>query len=365
MSRKQPPKYSLHKGSGQARVRLNGKDIYLGVYGSKASREEYARILSKWLGSQDDSTSLTSLSVEQLALAFLDHAKARYVKDGESTDHIYMVRSGLRLLLEHHRGEPAAEFSPRKLKQLQRVLAARDLSRSYINDLISVIKRCFKWGVSEELLTPQVFEGLRSVDAVKRGQTGVREPKSVKPVIDTETEAVFPHVSSQIKAMIQLQQLTGMRPGEVLIMRPCDVTMTTEGVWKYRPESHKTEHHGKERVVFLGEKAQTILRPWLDRDPESYCFQPAESDRSKNRSMKDNKPYRRDSYALAIRRACKKIGFTPWSPNQLRHTYATRVREQFGLEAAQVSLGHSRADVTQVYAERNEKLGADVARMIG
>jgi site-specific recombinase XerC len=42
-----------------------------------------------------------------------------------------------------------------------------------------------------------------------------------------------------------------------------------------------------------------------------------------------------------------------WHPNQLRHTTATKVREQFGLEAAQVVLGHSRADVTQVYAERN------------
>ena len=54
-----------------------------------------------------------------------------------------------------------------------------------------------------------------------------------------------------------------------------------------------------------------------------------------------------------------------WCPNQLRHSHATRVRKEFGLEAAQVTLGHARADVTQVYAERNEALATVVAAQIG
>jgi site-specific recombinase XerC len=52
-------------------------------------------------------------------------------------------------------------------------------------------------------------------------------------------------------------------------------------------------------------------------------------------------------------------------PNQLRHSYATKVRKEHGLEAAQVLLGHSKADVTQVYAERNSALAAKVAAEIG
>ena len=54
-----------------------------------------------------------------------------------------------------------------------------------------------------------------------------------------------------------------------------------------------------------------------------------------------------------------------WHLNQLRHTSATEVRRQFGLEASQVVLGHSKADVTQVYAERDQALAADVMRQIG
>jgi integrase len=38
---------------------------------------------------------------------------------------------------------------------------------------------------------------------------------------------------------------------------------------------------------------------------------------------------------------------------------------RFGLEAAQVVLGHASADITQVYAERNQKLAAEVIRQIG
>ena len=45
------------------------------------------------------------------------------------------------------------------------------------------------------------------------------------------------------QAMIQLQRLTGMRPGEVVIMRTADID-TTGSVWHYLPASHKTEHHG-------------------------------------------------------------------------------------------------------------------------
>ncbi|QEF97910.1 hypothetical protein Mal15_19560 [Stieleria maiorica] len=54
-----------------------------------------------------------------------------------------------------------------------------------------------------------------------------------------------------------------------------------------------------------------------------------------------------------------------WSPNRLRHTRGTEVRKQFGLEAAQVILGHSVANVTEIYAERDAEKARDVARKTG
>ena len=49
----------------------------------------------------------------------------------------------------------------------------------------------------------------------------------------------------------------------------------------------------------------------------------------------------------------------------LRHSLATEVRREFGLEACQVVLGHARADVTQIYAEKHQALAAEVALKIG
>jgi site-specific recombinase XerC len=54
-----------------------------------------------------------------------------------------------------------------------------------------------------------------------------------------------------------------------------------------------------------------------------------------------------------------------WHPNQLRHTAATMIRRDYGLEAAQVILGHSKADVTQIYAERDAAKAIEVIRNIG
>jgi site-specific recombinase XerC len=54
-----------------------------------------------------------------------------------------------------------------------------------------------------------------------------------------------------------------------------------------------------------------------------------------------------------------------WSPNRLRHSAATKIRRQFGLEAAQCVLGHSNAAVTEVYAERDLQKAVEVARKIG
>lgn len=71
------------------------------------------------------------------------------------------------------------------------------------------------------------------------------------------------------------------------------------------------------------------------------------------------------AYCQAVRRACIKAKVPVWSPGQLRHTAATRIRAAAGLEMAQIALGHSRADVTQVYAEANTSRAIAVFEKLG
>ena len=142
------------------------------------------------------------------------------------------------------------------------------------------------------------------------------------------------------------------------------------------------EHRNRERLIFIGPKAQAILKPRLNQQSTSYCFKPEEAKHLRStakriRRFKKKRSgntfakrppgdhYTGQSYNRAIARACDRAEIERWTPNQLRHTRATEIRKEYGLEASQTVLGHSRADVTQIYAERNDEKAKQVMREIG
>ena len=86
-------------------------------------------------------------------------------------------------------------------------------------------------------------------------------------------------------------------------------------------------------------------------------------DRKTARKVGDH--YSKNSYTRAIARACQQVGITPWTPNQLRHNCATRIRRQYGVEAARVLLGHSKIGTTEIYAEIDEKKSRQIMREVG
>ena len=53
------PKYCLHKPSGRAYVRIRGKVIYVGDYGTAESKQEYGRRVAE-LAASSDSALLTA-----------------------------------------------------------------------------------------------------------------------------------------------------------------------------------------------------------------------------------------------------------------------------------------------------------------
>jgi integrase len=89
-----------------------------------------------------------------------------------------------------------------------------------------------------------------------------------------DLEKTLPELGPVVREMVELQLLTGARPGELCTLRPADLDCSGE-VWEYRAESHKLEHHGKARVLCFGQKAQAILTKYLEgRLPEAYLLQP-------------------------------------------------------------------------------------------
>ncbi len=107
----------------------------------------------------------------------------------------------------------------------------------------------FRWAVSYELLPGGVYEALRTVEALRAGRTSAAESVPVPPVDTVHVKVIQNFVSRQVWAMVRLQLYTGMRPGEVCQLRPCDLDTSNEKVWVWRPRHHKTAHHSKRRVI--------------------------------------------------------------------------------------------------------------------
>jgi integrase len=392
------------------------RDVLLGKYDTPESRVEYSRTLAEWeargrrLYDQTDEEP-GALSVNELMVAFLEHAERHYRReDGTHTSELRDYKLSNRPLRELYGNLPVAEFSPLKLKSVRQRMVDAGLSRGVINQRIGRIVRAFKWGVGEELVPESVWRALTTVRGLEKGRSDARETEDVRPIAVEIVEATLPYLLPPVRAMVQLQLLTGMRPGEARVMRACDID-TTGDVWLYRPRQHKTAHRGKERVVALGPKAQAVVRPFLKLDTQAFLFSPRdalawrwnEQRRKRKTKVQPSQRCRRkrdpekrlgECYTMtaythavekAVRKAntaaacdackelkpedrcdaCKAKAIPHWHPHQLRHTHATEVRRKYGLEAAQVALGHSQAQVTEIYAQRDAALAAKVAKEIG
>ena len=106
------------------------------------------------------------------------------------------------------------------------------------------------------------------------GRTKARETEPIRPVADLYVAIVLPFVTPHVAAMIKLQRLSGMRAGEMVVMRPCDIDTSGE-IWIYEPFDHKGRWRGHRKQIPLGPEAQRILQPFLGRDPQAFLFSPA------------------------------------------------------------------------------------------
>lgn len=386
------PAYSHHKPSGRAVVKVPGdrpgqrRSIYLGPYGSDESRENYARVVADLLaGRQLTPTSsatrgtitpVPSFTVAELVSRYRLHARAYYVKGGRTTSEVYIVTAATQFLLSSHSGLPADAFSVGDLRVVRDAMVATGQSRQTVNRYVGIIVRMYRWGTAEQLVSAATWSALRALPWLKAGRTKARDPDPIKPVDDKVVDDTLVELGPIVKAMVELQRATGMRPNEVCQLRRMDLDRSGD-VWRYVPQEHKTQHHGKQRVILIGPKGQAVLLPFLVRPADEYCFRPARHIAIPRKL----KRYRVDSYRNAVWRACDRAFPAPegttgakltawrkshrWSPNRLRHSFATQARAAYGLEAVQVLLGHSSADVSQIYAETNTARGVEVIRMIG
>lgn len=398
------------------------RDITLGPWGSAESREAYSTVIARWTAAgcrlppsdkrSRQQRSLGGATLAQMCDAFMQVQASQY-----SVAERACFTSVIRLTLELYPDMHAGDFGAACLRAVRdgmvrgsssatdaagRPRPRRPWARNTVNSQVQRLRSIFRWAIGQELVQSHVLDALRAVEPLRRGRTAARETTPVGPVAAAVVDATMQYLRPQVRAMVELQRLTGMRSGEVVIMRTADLDMSGD-VWLYRPTAHKTAHHGHSREICLGPRAQEIVRPWLRTAIDEYLFQPREAVRlllteraaarrtpanqgNGPRSCRAADPrrcaaqrYTSTSYRRAIVRACDRAdaaacrlaGSTArrlvprWHPHQLRHSFLTAVRAAFGIEAARVAGGHHSLEVTQIYAQADRRIGFDVARRLG
>ena len=257
-----PPKY-LRSGK-YAVVYHHGKRIYLGEYGSPESHAAYSRFVAE---KQANPTfhllkGEPSVTVKELAVAYLDHAK---VSTDPTTYTIY--RTIVLDFLDKLYGDstPVDEFKPSCLKLVRtEMVHSQRFCRNTVNRHTQRIVSIFEWGVENELVPETTWRALNAVKSLPEGTPGTFDHPEREDVPDSVIKATLPFMPPTLRAMVKIQRLTGMRPGEVFGMRVGDIDRSRgNGLWYYIPGSYKTEEFVGKIEIPLGTPEQELIAPYL------------------------------------------------------------------------------------------------------
>lgn len=397
------PKSYHHKPTGQDVVILRDaagkrRSVFLGLHGTPAAARRYREVIAAHLAGEPVMAAREARrmpasgwpSVGHLCAAYLLHAGSYYRDaDGKPTGEVTHATIAFKMLLRLHRDTPTDRVTIRDLLSVRQALvdlrethehgrqAPHGLSRRTINDRMARIKRLFRWGVEQGSVPGAVWHEVSALRGLPKGRCGVHDNPAVEAVPWPLVESVLPHMVPTVRAAVEVQWWSGMRPAEVLAMTRRQLDTSGE-TWLYKPTRHKGAWRGKERVVALGPKAQAVLRSLLRLEQDAPLFSaraaydeflaakrerrqtpPTRQTRERDARRTTAEPvaefFTVDEYRRAIERACDRADVPRWSPHRLRHAAGTRIAAANGIESARAALGHSDIGTTRRYAH-----GADV-----
>lgn len=373
------PKMQPHAASGQAcaRWRAGGKQLirYFGPWASEEAARAYQRFAIDWAAGMlgTGRKAGDTVYVAELVAAYLDHVDRYYVKNGKQTSEVSGQRAAMKLFTAHYGDIPVTEVKGRSLKVLQQAMVDTGLARETINKYTWRIARCFRWGVAEDMVPPDVAAVLESVPNLQAGRTAAVDNDPVMSVPLADIEATLPHLHelperrAVLTEMVRAMLLIGCRPGELCAMTWEKIDRTNPKVWCYRIGSDKNLHRKarrKPKLVWIGPRGQEVLRPFLMANPDErgrvWVFPPRGA-KGVNRTAVS-----RESFGEFVRLACERAGVTPWTPHQLRHNRATEVQRLYEDNAAAAAIiGDTPQVAAEVYADPNEAVARRIAIATG
>jgi integrase len=419
MGRKRSTQLSPAKQFGQfARVWHPGHKewIHLGRWGSEEAEIRWRRLAAEYV--KNPAAGLVSrdtITVGEVMTAYLEWLKAA----GKSRNIIDQSGRSVVSVSVAYGDLPIGEFGPVQLKTWAASLADPEmavaagwqrprldsrnnpaLGRRTIKAFCASVIRAIKWGIGQDLYRTSETR----VDDLERAKPldglNAKPPKKRNPANSLSVDAALQELTPTLRTAVMILRMTGMRAGELLSMRPMDVRRggvlqlvngqririedetqaardrgeigAKESVWWYVPASHKTAHHGIDRVIPIMPAVQRLLeslppraadRPYIspkesmsqfrDRQRKSRKskVQPSQVDRAKAKPKKSpTDRYQPTQFRQAILRACKRAGVEPFTSHQLRHSASTAAVDATGdIRAVQQLLGHDSPRTTEGY----------------
>ena len=339
--------------TGRCFCKVRGKFVSLGRADDPQVHQRYAALLTSLNSSPVStptaaSTAPTGITVSELMLKFALEVMPKYRRsDGQPSAEQDCFRSVIKIVRRLFGETPAVDFGPLRLRLCRSEMVKAGWSRKFVNKQTGRLRLMFRWAVSWELIPQVVADALKSVAPLDPGETEARETKPRRSIPAADLKAVRDVLLERHRDALDLLLLCGARPGELLSLTTAMIDRSGE-VWRVDLEKHKTAHHEKSRTLYFNRTAQAILQKYLKADPDERLF-----------------PFTRGTFSQVISYACERAEVTPFVPHQLRHTVATQVVDQLGLEFAQQLLGHSNAAMTQHYSKSAEQAAMTAVQKLG
>jgi integrase len=352
------PAYCVHKGRNLAYITVEGREHYLGRAHSPESHARYREALSALAAGLQPASHPAprpgALTVGELAELWYLAMREQF---GRTHQKAYEAAHAATELNRHHASARVSEFGPKAFKAIRDRLVREGRSRQFINRRMNSIRRCFRWGVAEELVPGDRIQALAAVDGLRHGAAPECPPRQAADpkAVDTVIRWLEGQGHAGAAALVRFIRATGCRPGEACEARWGEFRLEGDAP-HYRPARHKTARHGIERLIPLNADALAAIGGGMRVGPAGvYVFVHTRGD-----------PFTPNALLLAVRRAIAATGCAKWSPYELRHLAATTALAKTGLEAAAAALlGHSpRSTIVQRYSRDRLMLAMQAAKAI-
>jgi integrase/recombinase XerD len=226
-------------------------------------------------------------------------------------------------LAKHNKKSPLLMSSWEIEDYLLHELEVKKTAPSTLNMYIGAIRKFFA------LMAPQ--------SGIMASIGRLKEDRKLPAVLSGDEIAEMVRRTTNLKhrAVIELLYSSGLRLGELVNLRPCDIDGNNRLVRVVRGKG------GKQRYSIISEHALKTLRDYyLKYRPKEFLFEGF-----------NDKQYCFRSVGKVIRNASQRAGISKnVTPHTLRHSFATHLLEQnVNLHTIQKLLGHASIKTTTIY----------------